>query len=103
MAPAVGEHPVADVVAVDGDVVVVDPGVVVVAEQDAFVGGGGGSAGPAAFSGVVAFALARGQVAAGVGAATVVGVQRAPAGPGEGAVGPADVQDLTLGVRRRPG
>ena len=66
-------------VAVDGDVVVVDPGVVVVAEQAAFVGVGGRTAGPAAVSGVVALALVRGEVTAGVDAATVVGVQRPPA------------------------
>ncbi len=99
--PAVGEDPAAAVVAVDGDVVVVDVGVVVVAEQDAAVGGvGAGATGPAAGVGVVAFALAGGCVAAGVHASAVVGVQRPPPGSGEGALGAADVEDLALGVRR---
>ena len=96
--PAVGEDPAAGVVAVDGDVVVVDVGVVVVAEQDAAVGGvGAGATGPAAGVGVVAFALAGGCVAAGVHASAVVGVQRPPPGAGEGALGASDVEDLAGG------
>ena len=99
VAPAVGEDPVPDVVAVDGDVVVVDVGVVVVAEQAALVGVRRGPACPATVSGVVAFALARGEVAAGVDAPTVVGVQRPPAWPGERALGTADVEDFALGPK----
>ena len=103
-AVAVGEDPAPELVAVDGDVVVVDVGVVVVAEQDpAVLGVGAGTTGPPAGFGVVSFALARGCVTAGVHAPAVVGVQRPPPGSGEGALGAADVEDLAEGAEDHPG